>query len=260
MEFKNAIQKIINENKGNVGVAIKNFNTDEIIKINEEKIFPSASTIKLVVMTEILNQVKAGKHSLNELIEITNKIKTGGDGILKELNSGNKYTLKEIILLMIILSDNTAANILIDMAGMNNVNKMAANLGMRHTKLQRRMMDSAAAKAGRENLTCAEDLFTFFELLYNNKILDEKCSRLMLDILKKQQVKGRLDLYLPDDMVIAHKTGDLDRLEHNAGIVYLKNCTYIICILTNETTTNKDGREIIGKISKAVYDSFSRTY
>lgn len=258
MGLKNAIEKIISENKGNVGAAIKNLNTDEIIKINEERIFPSASTIKLVVMAEILNQVKEGKHDLNELIEITDKIKTGGAGILKELNSGNKYTLKEIILLMIILSDNTAANILINMAGMDNVNKMAISLEMNHTKLQRKMMDWAAVKKEKENLTCAKDLFTFFELLYNNKILDEKYSKLMIDILKKQQVKGRLDLYLPNDIVIAHKTGDLDRLEHDAGIVYLKNCTYIICILTNETETNKDGQEIIGKISKIVYDNFNK--
>lgn len=256
MELKNAIEKIISENKGNVGVVIKNITTNEIIKFNEQRVFPSASTIKLVVMTEILRQVKEGEHSLDEIIEITKEIKTGGDGILKELNNGNKYTLKEILTLMIILSDNTAANILINMAGMENVNKMATSLGMNNTKLQRRMMDSAAARAGKENLTCAEDMSTFLQLLYNKKILNEQYSNIMIDILKRQQVGGRITLYLPDDVIIAHKTGDLDKLEHDVGIVYLDNCNYIICVLTNETETNKDGREIIGKISKVVYDAY----
>lgn len=257
MDLKNAIQKIISENKGNVGVAIKNISTNEIIMFNERLIFPSASTIKLVVMAEILRQVKEKEINLEQTIKITKESKTGGDGILKELNNENKYTLSEILTLMIIISDNTAANILINMAGMENVNKMAISLGMNHTKLQRRMMDSAAVREGRENLTSAEDMYIFFELLYNKKILNEEYCDIMVDILKRQQVSGRIALYLPEEVIIAHKTGDLDNLEHDGGIVYLNSCDYIICILTNETQTNKDGREIIGKISKAVYDTYN---
>jgi beta-lactamase class A len=256
MELKNAIQKIISENKGNVGVAIKNIRTDEVVMFNEQLVFPAASTIKLVVMAEILRQAKGKEISLDETIQINKEIKTGGDGILKELSNGNKYTVSEILTLMIILSDNTAANILINMAGMENVNMMATYLGMNHTKLQRRMMDSSAARDGMENLTCAEDMFIFFELLYNKKILNEEYSNIMIDILKRQQVNGRIQLYLPEDTIIAHKTGDLDKLEHDGGIVYLSSSDYIICILTNETETNKDGREIIGKISKVVYDTY----
>ena len=80
----------------------------------------------------------------------------------------------------------------------------------------------------------------------------------MLDIMKRQQVRGRLDLYLPEEIVIAHKTGDLDLLEHDVGIVYPENGkAYIIVVLTNETTTNKDGREIIGHISKMAYDYYT---
>ena len=80
---------------------------------------------------------------------------------------------------------------------------------------------------------------------------------MMLNILKKQQVRGRLDLYLPEEVVIAHKTGDLDNLEHDGGIVFLPDREYIICVLTNEVVSNKDGREIIGTISKMVYDKMT---
>lgn len=256
MSLKGEIEKIIRKNKGNVGVALENLSAGETIMINDGLVFPSASTIKLVVMSEILREVKAGEHSLDERIKLTDDIKTGGDGILKELNSGHEFTLMEIITLMIILSDNTAANILIDMAGMDKVNKMAEELELKNTRLQRRMMDSAAARAGRENLTCAGDMHHLLKLVYQGKNIDEYYSGIMLGILKRQQVGGRLNLYLPDDITIAHKTGDLDRLEHDVGIVYLPNCTYIICVLTNKTETNKDGREIIGKISKVVYDSY----
>lgn len=256
MNLKCEIEEIIKENTGNVGVAVENLSTGEAIMINEDMVFPSASTIKLVIMSEILREVKNRMHSLDEKIKLTSGIKTGGDGILKELNSGHEFTLKEIITLMIIVSDNTATNLLIDMAGMDNVNKMAENMGLRSTRLQRRMMDSAAARAGRENLTCAGDMHHILKLIYEGKDIDEYYSSIMLDILKRQQVNGRLNLYLPDDITIAHKTGDLDRLEHDVGIVYLPGCQYIICVLTNKTETNKDGREIIGKISKAVYDYY----
>lgn len=258
MELKDRIMDIIRCNTGNIAVAVENLSAGGTLMINESMIFPSASTIKLVVMSEILREVKEGKHRLDEKIILTNNVKTGGDGILKELDSGHAFTLKEIITLMIILSDNTAANILIDMAGMDNINAMAQKLGLRGTRIQRRMMDSAAAKEGRENLTCAADMCQVLKLIYEGRNIDEKYSGIMLDILKRQQVGGRLNLYLPDDIVMAHKTGDLDRLEHDVGIIYHPNCTYIICVLTNNTDTNKDGREVIGKISKEVFDFYLR--
>ncbi len=257
MGLKNQIEDLIGEATGNVGVSIKNLNTDEIININEERVFPSASTIKIVVMAEILKKVKEGKLHLNENITVLKAMKTGGDGILKELDSNHEFSLKEIMTLMIIISDNTAANLLIDTAGMEDVNEMAGQLGMKHTKLKRKMMDADAVRAGRENLTCAADMTNVLEKVYDGEVIDKEYSSIMMDILKRQQVKGRLDLYLPDDTMIAHKTGDLDRLEHDVGIVFLPECRYIISVLTNETPTNKDGREIIGKISRLVYDSYN---
>lgn len=258
MDLRKSIEEIIKTNKGNVGVVVKNLNSKDTIMINERLVFPSASTIKLVIMSQVLKEVKEKKHSLKEIIKLVNTVKTGGDGILKELNEGHEFTLEEIMTLMIILSDNTATNILISLVGMESINSMALELGLRNTKLQRKMMDSAAARSGRENLTCAEDMARILELIYEGKNVDSEYSGIMLEILKKQQVRGRLDLYLPDDTLIAHKTGDLDKLEHDVGIVFLPGCTYIICVLTNETETNKDGREIIGKISKAVYEAYKR--
>jgi len=250
------IRDFIKTEKGNIAVVVKDLKTNEEIKINENQIFPSASTIKILIMSELLNRVNQGTLSLDDKIEITPDLMTGGDGILKELKPGNKFTLEEIMTLMIIVSDNMATNILINLLGMDNINKTIQALGLKNTKLQRRMMDSEAAKQGKENLITANDLAHVLELIYNGKNVNEKYSRLMLDVLKRQQVRGRLDLYLPEDVLIAHKTGDLDKLEHDAGIVFLPDREYIICVLTNETISNKDGREIIGKISKMVYDKY----
>lgn len=254
--LEHKIKEFIRTQKGNVAVAVKNLRTKEEIKINGDMIFPSASTIKLAIMSELLNRANEGAVKLEDTVLLTEAMKTGGDGIFKELNCGHRFTLEEIMTMMIIVSDNMATNILIDLLGMDNINGMIERLGLKNTRLQRKMMDSQAAREGRENLITANDLAYLLELIYLGKNINKKYSDMMLNILKRQQVRGRLDLYLPEEVVIAHKTGDLDRLEHDAGIVYLDSCDYIICVLTNETETNKDGREIIGKISRLVYDEY----
>lgn len=254
--LENKIIDFIKTQKGNVAVVVKNLTTNEEIKINEKLVFPSASTIKLAIMSELLSKVNEGRLNLDDTIELTKDMKTGGDGILKELNYGHKFTLEEIMTLMIIVSDNMATNILINLLGMNSINETIQKIGLKSTKLQRKMMDSQASKEGRENLISADDLVHILELIYKGRNINEKYSELMISILKRQQVRGRLDLYLPEEVVIAHKTGDLDNLEHDAGIVYLPNKEYIICVLTNQTETNKEGREIIGKISKMVYEEY----
>ncbi len=248
------IRNYIKTQKGNVAVVFKDLKDGREIRINGDMKFPSASTIKIFIMSELFNRINKGFYKLDDEIEITDKMKTGGDGILKELNIGHKFTLGELCTMMIVLSDNMATNILINLLGMDNVNSTIEKLGMKKARLQRKMMDSQAAAEGRENFMTADDFAHVLELIYRGEDINKTYSGMMLDILKRQQVRGRLDLYLPEDVLIAHKTGDLDNLEHDGGIVYLPHREYIICVLTNKVETNKDGREIIGTISKMVYD------
>lgn len=157
---------------------------------------------------------------------------------------------------MIIISYNTATNIVIDFIGMDNINGFIKSKGFNSTILQRKMMDFKAAEKGKQNYTSSKDILLYFDSLYNNELIDEESSKFMIDILEKQQVKGRLDLYLTEQIVIAHKTGNLNHLGYNSGIVYLEDNHYIICVLTENNISNKEGREIIGKISKLVYNQY----
>ncbi|MBV1821139.1 serine hydrolase [Clostridium cochlearium] len=258
MELKELVQEIIDNSHSDVAVVVKSFKDNSTFMINEYMVFPSASTIKLLIMARIMKEVKEKKRNLEDKIILKDVYKCGGDGILKELNDGHIFTLKEVITLMIIVSDNTATNILIDMIGMDNINCMGKELGLTNTELRRKMMDSEAVKMGRENVTTAKDLSCILEMIYNRQLVDCEYSDIMLDILKKQQVTGRLDLYLPEDILIAHKTGDLDNLEHDVGIVYHPRGNYLICVLTKNVSTNKYGREIIGEISQKVYNNINR--
>ena len=125
------IRNYIKTQKGNVAVAVKDLKSNMKIRINGDMEFPSASTIKVFIMSELFNKINEGAYKLDDKIEITEEMKTDGDGILKELNCGHKFTIKEICTLMIILSDNMATNILINMLGMDNINSNIKNFGMK---------------------------------------------------------------------------------------------------------------------------------
>lgn len=248
------IREFLSRQPGEQAVFFRDLTDGQTVCVNEKVAFPSASTIKLVIMACLLDQVRIGKLSLESPIVLTEEMRTGGDGVLKELHAGHSFSLREILTLMIIVSDNTATNILIQLLGMDAINKMACTLGLHHTVLGRRMMDSEARKQGKDNFTCAEDLAHILELIYEQKCVDAPSSRLMLDILHRQQQSGRLQLYLPEEVEVAHKCGDLDFLEHDAGIVLLPKRPYLIVVLTKDNLTNKDGREVIGTVSRMIYE------
>lgn len=247
------IKNYIKDYKGDIAIYIKDLETKEEIKINEQIVFPSASTIKLVIMAELLDRVNNKDISLDEQINIGDYNKVGGDGILKELETKVSLSYKDILTLMIILSDNYATNILIDVLGFENINKQAEKLGLSNTKLKRKMMDQEAVKNGKENMTTAEDMKHILELIYNKEYISKEMSVLANDIMLRQQVNG-LNIYLPEEIKIAHKTGDLDKLEHDVGIVYLDNKDYIICVLTKNLDSNIEGKKIISNVSKIVYE------
>lgn len=254
IELKEQLQAHLGDGSGCVCVAFRDLTTDESFSIRGAQSVPSASTIKLVIMAELLARVQAGSMRLDDTVTITEQMHTGGDGILKELQPGHAFTLKEILTLMIIVSDNEATNILINLLGMESINARAKAMALSCAHLGRRMMDSEAKKQGRDNFICAEDMEHILTQIYRRQLIGEAESGLMLDILLRQQQSGRLQLYLPEEVAVAHKCGDLDFLENDGGIIFAPERPYVLVVLTSQMPSNKEGREVIGHISKLVYD------
>ena len=100
------------------------------------------------------------------------------------------------------------------------------------------MMDTSARDAGKENLTTAQDMARLMELLYRGELLDQEISAYIIDMMKKQLDTSMMRLYIPDQTVIAHKTGELDCLSHEAGIVYHEKGDYIFVVLIWDAITN----------------------
>ena len=258
IEWKKEIEKIISQVDGKVCVNFYDLNKNDGFSINGDEKVLSASMIKLLILAELMKKISEDKFSLSDTIMMANFMKTEGDGVLKELNTGHHFTLKELATLMIIVSDNQATNILIDFLGMENINLLGKELGLRETFLERRMMDAEARKNGYDNYTSADNISLLLKLIYQEKLVNKEASQLMLEILLKQQQGERLQRYLPTDIKIAHKCGDLDNLENDGGIIWLEEKAYILVVLTSGMS-NLQCKQTIGKISKFVYDKMEES-
>ena len=236
---------------------IEDLKSGDLCAKDEKRVVPSASLIKLVVLGEIMRRVREGSLSLSQRVSIKESDKVPFS-ILTLLDTGNTYTLADVITLMIVQSDNTAANILIEIAGMDKVNEFSRSLGLKDTSIARLMMDFKAREEGRENYTSAADMGAFLEALYRKSILDEASSAFMLDVMKKQLDTSMMMLFIPDETVVAHKTGELDKLDHEAAIVFSDKCDYIFVALVWDAPDNNTARLALGEMSKIAYDFFTK--
>ena len=227
----------------------------KIYSLRPDLIYPSASMIKVPILFEILRQAAAGTLCLQETVSPSTSCRVGGAGILKELNPSLPLNIRDLCVLMISLSDNTATNTLIERVGMAAVNQTMSDLGLTHTRLQRRMMDFAAAAAGLQNETTAADMAKLYQFLLNSHGLPPAYAALALNILKTQQVRDKIPFYLPESVSLAHKTGTLDGVEHDGGILYLPAGPYIVCIFADGLQNNAHGLQLIAQMGRAIYDA-----
>jgi beta-lactamase class A len=240
----------------NGAFVINHLKTGEYASYNESTLVPAASLIKIPIMAEVLRLAKSGELSLRQRIRVTEADKVPFS-ILSMLETGNEYSVHDLLTLMIVQSDNTAANLLIDIAGFDKINGFIGELNLKNTTLRRKMMDVQARKAGRENETSAFDMALFMELLYRGKVIDAAASTSIVELMKKQLDHTMMRLYIPDETVIAHKTGELEGLAHEAGIVYHPTGDWIFVVLIWKAGTNMLARQAVGRIAKVVYDYFT---
>ncbi|QJW48320.1 serine hydrolase [bacterium BFN5] len=256
-ELRQKIWGILETYTGHFGLVIMNQATGVRLELNPTLPFPAASMIKVPIMYEIMRQAAAKKLSLEDTLIVTKEVCVDGAGILKELRPNIPMTVKELMTLMIIVSDNTATNMLIDHVGMKAVNGTMSALGLTATCLKRHMMDFAAAQSGRENMISAADLTLLYSKLLTGNELPETYNHLMLDILKRQQIRDKLPFYWPEETVLAHKTGTLSGVEHDGGILFFPGGPYIVVVLTSNLEANYRGLQLVAEIGQVLYDALN---
>jgi beta-lactamase class A len=144
-----------------------------------------------------------------------------------------QVTLEDLYTLMIILSDNTATNILIKHLGIEQINRTLHKLGLTHTKLNRLLFDSEQSALGIENYISAREIGNLLEEMYYGRLISQEASVQMLHILKKQRLNSKIPFLLPKNLEVAHKTGEDTGITHDVGIVFAKQ-PFIVCFCGNE--------------------------
>ncbi len=243
------LDKDLINTKGTFGIAIKNLNTGESYYLNEHKSFESASLYKIWVLATAFNQIEKGvlkeEQILSQEIPVLNK-KFLISSESAELTEGViSMTVKDAMEKMITISHNYAALLLSEKLRLSNVTAFLQNNGLKESAL------------GIPPKTTASDVALFFEKLYQGKLVSQESTNKMLIIFKKQMLNSKLPKYLPKDTVIAHKTGELGNLSHDAGIVFTPNGDYIIAVLS-ETDSPAQANEKIADISLNVFQYFNK--
>jgi beta-lactamase class A len=251
------IQKVIENSlqsmEGDFSVILKDLRSGKVFfEWNADRQIPSASTIKILIMIEAYRCFLAGELDMNCKIHI-NHAERVAFSLISEM-SAEQYTVKDLILLMMTISDNTATNVLIDILGMENINNTGIAIGLTGTTLQRKMMDFEAARNGRQNLTVPRDMLVLVEKLYNKEILTESVCMEMLKIMSTIISKDFMIRDLPIDIRCAHKPGELDGINHDIGIVYAPTCDYALGIFATGLKDNVFGRDYIAQLSKEIFD------
>src|SRR5579884_1362594 len=212
--------------------------------------FAAASVIKV----PILAALAAGMRRWDQVVPLDPCDDAAGSGVIQYL-SPHAYTLRDLATLMIIVSDNRATNLIIDLLGIERINAYIARAGWRDTVLGRRMYDFAARAQGRENLSTPRDLADLFVRLLQGRLASPATSEIVLGILRAQQFRDKLPAWLPPDAAAAHKTGELPGVQNDCGILFLPSGPVVVAVLTSDLTRAARGRLAVQEIGRAIVEA-----
>ena len=225
----NAALEAIREFPGRAGLYWQDLATGEEAQARGEEPFEAASVIKLPVLVELFRQLEAGEAREEEPFTIREEEKLPSCGALNYLHTGVTVSLMDLGVLMIILSDNTATNLLIRRLGMEKIQAAMASLGMETSALRRLLFDSEAAGRGIKNTITPGETGRLLAGLYRGEIVSPEASRRMLGILGDQRLNGKLPFWLDGKVKCAHKTGEDRNITHDVGIVYAPR-PFVLCV------------------------------
>ena len=250
-------------------VAVKNLKTGESYEYKADQPMPTASLIKLPVMIAAYDAVEKGKLSLDDMIELKKEDQVPGSGVLtSHFSPGTKISLRDAIHLMIVYSDNTATNLVLDKLGLPATNELMAKLDCPETRVNSKVFrrdTSIAPERSKEyglGSTTARDMVKLCEQLHGKKLVSEKASKQMLDHMFACEDKLKVPRMLPSGTRVAHKTGSVNSSRTDAGIIESPAGPIAFCILTNKNkdqrwTDDNEGDLFCAEIGAAIYKYFN---
>jgi beta-lactamase class A len=268
-KLENKLKELIRESGAEtVAVALHDPGSGTQLLINPDQSFHAASTMKVPVMMELYRQAETRQFSLDDRIPIKNEFASIVDGSSYSLSPdddsdvtlykrvGQTETMRELLHLMITVSSNLATNILIERVGAANVGTLMHKYGANNIRVLRGVEDSKAFQRGMNNATTARDLMILLRRIAENRAVSKKASDEMLKVLLDQKFSEGIPSGLPAEARVAHKTGSITKLYHDAAIVCLPNRKpYVLVVLTRGLDDEKRAHKLAADISREIYES-----
>lgn len=288
-----SVQSAIARAPGTVGVTAKHLESGRTIRHNGDTVFFTASTFKIPVLVELYRQVDGGKIDLEQRVELTDALKAPGGGLLKALGVGLQPTVHDLTMMMIIISDNTATDIIYNMVGRDNLNRTMQELGMSATRLPMNcrellydvvgldagdpahttkmvndrlsldqiVMDADGFSEERSDVSSPDDMSRLIEMLYRGELMSPASTKGAMHILKSQQLNNIIPLLLPKETESGHKTGTYTGVRCDVGIVFAPNGPYTVSIMAKHLPPEEQADLSVdlklAAISRAVYDEMT---
>src|SRR5947208_4667090 len=248
--------------EGVMGVAIVDLTDGRTIFKNEDRVFPTASSIKIAILLELYRQEQEarggaqGKAKLDDVYTFDPKDLIEDSQIMAGLTAGvTRVTNRDLAQFMIAVSDNAAANVLIDRVGKDNVNATLRGLGLTRTMLRRKMMDVAAARRGDENVATPHEMVQLLEAIYKGKILKAEATREMIKQLSTLK-SSYIPRELPDGVQVANKPGEVEGVRTDSGIVFSANRPFAISVMTAYADDERAAERAISEVAREAYHYF----
>jgi beta-lactamase class A len=261
-----AVQARIAKSGADVAVYFKTLDGKALWSVRGDDVFHAASTMKIPVMIELFHQVQDGKVKLTDTLVIKDEFHSIVDGSPYMLNAsddsegelykaeGQKRTLRELCELMITASSNLATNLLIEKLDVENIRATVRGLGAYGMNVVRGVEDDKAFQKGLNNTTTARGLGNLLQAIAEGKAVDAANSNEMVAILEWQKFNEGIPAGLPKGILVAHKTGEITKIHHDAAIVFAKR-PFILVILVRGLSEKKDSAALMADISRSLYEA-----
>ncbi|MGH4118438.1 serine hydrolase [Clostridium sp.] len=256
------IKKYLDTREGTYSFYFEEINSGYLYGFNENKEMLSAGCIKLPLAMVLLKEVQNGTIELQSKIKIEENDKIqGSNGIIHEF-ACKEYSLFELLIAMLMQSDNTAANKIIEILGMDRIGEMFKEMGLKNTNLKRITTKVRLGKDELENTSSSLDLSKCFKLLYLKQYLNEENSNLLINILKKQQRTNKIPFYIPRDIQenIANKGGSFECVENDNTLIMIPKGNFLFTVMANNLPNNVYGITTISRVGKMIWDIIDKDW
>ncbi|MBN2356749.1 serine hydrolase [candidate division KSB1 bacterium] len=265
--LKTQIEKRLSAEQGLYAIAFKDLVTGDTLFINEREMMHAASTMKVAVMIEVFRQADLGRFGLDDSVKIVNQFTSlindqpfsidvdqdSHDPVVQAI--GRQMTVRQLIFHMITVSSNLATNLLMQRVGAENIQSAVRMMGTKQMQILRGVEDNAAYEKGLNNRTDAYDLMILLDAIAAHKIVSTPACEEMISILLQQAYRDKIPARLPLDVRVAHKTGSITKINHDAAIVFLPDGRkYVLVILSQGVQEHAKSSEVIADLSFSVYE------